>query len=53
MDCKIQYVILRHAVIIMSVKDGLQDELTPDVADKDVTVRKADMSRDTIHLHSS
>ena len=25
---------------------GLQDELTPDVADKDVTVRKADLGRD-------
>ncbi len=25
---------------------GLQDELTPDVADKDVTVRKADLTRD-------
>ena len=25
---------------------GLQDELTPEVADKDVTVRKADLSRD-------
>ena len=25
---------------------GLQDELTPEVEDKDITVRKADLSRD-------
>ena len=31
---------------------GLQDELTPDVADKDVTVRKADLSRDIRSLIS-
>ena len=31
---------------------GLQDELTPDVADKDVTVRKADQSRDIRSLIS-
>ena len=26
---------------------GLQDELTPEVEDKDVTVRKADLQRET------
>ena len=31
---------------------GLQDELTPDVDDKDVTVRKADLSRDIRSLIS-
>ena len=31
---------------------GLQDELTPDVADKDVTVRKADLGRDIRSLVS-
>jgi hypothetical protein len=31
---------------------GLQDELTPDVADKDVTVRKADLQRDIKSLIS-
>lgn len=31
---------------------GLQDELTPEVEDKDVTVRKADMSRDIRSLLS-
>lgn len=31
---------------------GLQDELTPDVADKDVTVRKADLGRDIRSLIS-
>jgi len=31
---------------------GLQDELTPDVADKDVTVRKADLQRDIKSLLS-
>ena len=31
---------------------GLQDELTPEVADKDVTVRKADLSRDIRSLIS-
>ncbi len=31
---------------------GLQDELTPDVAEKDVTVRKADLSRDIRSLIS-
>jgi len=31
---------------------GLQDELTPEVADKDVTVRKADLQRDTKSLIS-
>ncbi len=31
---------------------GLQDELTPEVADKDVTVRRADMSRDIRSLIS-
>ncbi len=31
---------------------GLQDELTPEVADKDVTVRKADMQRDIKSLIS-
>lgn len=31
---------------------GLQDELTPDVEDKDVTVRKADLSRDIKSLIS-
>lgn len=29
---------------------GLQDELTPEVEDKDVTVRKADLQRDTKSL---
>ena len=31
---------------------GLQDELTPDVADKDVTIRKADLGRDIRSLIS-
>ncbi|MEA5093233.1 hypothetical protein SDC9_37700 [bioreactor metagenome] len=31
---------------------GLQDELTPEVADKDVTIRKADLSRDIKSLIS-
>ena len=31
---------------------GLQDELTPEVEDKDVTVRKADLQRDIKHLIS-
>ena len=31
---------------------GLQDELTPEVADKDVTVRKADLQRDIKSLIS-
>ena len=31
---------------------GLQDELTPDVADKDVTVRKADLQREIKSLIS-
>ena len=31
---------------------GLQDELTPDVEDKDVTVRKADLGRDVRNLLS-